>query len=301
MDTKFRLWALVCLILVFISCSEKTPLGTQKNPIKIYFTPSVDAEKIATNSKEFIRFLEEDTGYFFKTGIPTSFVAVVEAIGSERADIAVMNSFGYLMANERYGAEAKLTVLRHGIMTYRGQIITHVDSGINTIEDLEGKSFAFVDPSSVTGRLSALKVLAEKGVKLGNTTYSMKHDNVVTQVYQRQADAGATFHAYPDENGKERDARSRVLTQFPDVMEKVKILAITQDVRNDPFVFRKDLPAEMTNKVLAAIEKYLSTEEGKTSFKNIYDVEGVVRTQDSDYDELRKIVKAANISLEELL
>ena len=89
-------------------------LGTRDNPVKIFFTPSVDANTIATNSVNFLKFMEKETGLMFKSGIPSNYIAVVEAFGSDRADVAVMNSFGYLLANTKYGAEAKLKALRHG-------------------------------------------------------------------------------------------------------------------------------------------------------------------------------------------
>ncbi|MBI5186530.1 MAG: phosphate/phosphite/phosphonate ABC transporter substrate-binding protein [Nitrospinae bacterium] len=298
-----RLFPLLFFLLI-LSCGkgkEEEILGSSSNPIKIYFTPSIDAGAIASNSAEFLKFLEEETKYYFKSGIPSSYITVVEALGSKRADVAVMNSFGYLLAHQKYGAEARITVIRNGHKFYKGQIIAHIDSGINKIEDIQGKRFAFTDSSSTSGYLFPMKILKEHGVEPGNTVFGMKHDNVVTMVYQRQVDAGATFHSPPDENGNIKDARSLVLTQFPDAAEKIKIIAVTEDIMNDPFVFRKDLPGEITEKVIAAILKFMDTEAGKKVFKTIYGVDGVVRSSDADYDGLRKMVEINKIDPAELL
>lgn len=288
-------------VLLMSACKNDAKLGTENNPIKLYFTPSVDADTIASNSIDFIKFLEKETGYFFKSGIPTNYISVVESFGSKRADIAVMNSFGYLMANEKYGASAKLRVIRYGHDYYQGQVIAHVDSGINSIKDLQGKKFAFTDPSSTSGYMFPLKIIKENDVKLGNKTFAIKHDNVVTMVYQKQVDAGATYYSAPSSAGEIRDARARVKTQFPDVEDKVKIVTITEKIPNDPFVFRKDLPAEVTAKFITAVKKYLATEKGKTTFKNIYSVGGLVDTTDADYDGLRNVIKSININIEEQL
>ncbi|OIQ15911.1 MAG: phosphonates-binding protein [Bacteriovorax sp. MedPE-SWde] len=288
-------------VLLMSACKNDAKLGTENNPIKLYFTPSVDADTIASNSIDFIKFLEKETGYFFKSGIPTNYISVVESFGSKRADIAVMNSFGYLMANEKYGASAKLRVIRYGHDYYQGQVIAHVDSGINSVKDLQGKKFAFTDPSSTSGYMFPLKIIKENDVKLGNKTFAIKHDNVVTMVYQKQVDAGATYYSAPSSAGEIRDARARVKTQFPDVEDKVKIVTITEKIPNDPFVFRKDLPAEVTAKFITAVKKYLATEKGKTTFKNIYSVGGLVDTTDADYDGLRNVIKSININIEEQL
>jgi len=299
---KFSVWSLSLIIIFqFSSCVKKGELGTVKNPIKLYFTPSVDAESISNNSDVFIKFLEKDTGLFFKTAIPASYVAVVEAFGSKRADIGVMNSFGYLMANRKYGATAKLRVLRYGKDYYQGQIITRIDSGINSVKDLEGKKMAFTDPSSTSGYMFPLKIIKENHIKLGNTIFAIKHDNVVTMVYQKQVDAGATYYSAPKSDGTIRDARARVMTQFPDVAEKVKIIQITEKIPNDPFVFRKDLPPLIISKFIKSLKKFLTTPDGEAVFQHIYSVNGVVPAKDSDWDGLRKMIESIDLDTSKLL
>jgi phosphonate transport system substrate-binding protein len=302
--SKLKGVGFICLILTGLflpGCQNDAPLGTKDNPVKLYFTPSVDADTISTNSREFIDFLEKETGLLFKTGIPTNYVAVVEAFGSKRADIGVMNSFGYLMANEKYGARALLRVLRYGHDYYQGQILAHVDSGINNVQDLAGKKMAFVDPSSTSGYMFPLKIMKDAGIEPGNTTFANKHDNVVIMIYQKQVDAGATYYSAPAEDGSIRDARSRVKTQFPDVEEKIKIVTTTDKIPNDPFVFRKDLPKEITDKFIVAVKKFIATKEGSEIFRRIYSVEGVVDTTDADYDSLREMVKAINLDTSKLV
>ena len=300
MKLQIRAFLALVILIGLVGC-EEAELGTRDNPVKMYFTPSVDAESITTNSAEFLKYLEKETGLFFKSGVPASYVAVVEAFGSNRADIAVMNSFGYLMANKKYGAQARLTTIRYGEESYRGQIITHVDSGINTVKDLNGKKFAFTDAASTSGYMFPLKVLNENNVKLAGQVFAVKHDVVATMVYQRQVDAGATYYSAPSKEGKIRDARARIITQFPDIEKKVKIIAITEPIRNDPFVFRKGMPEKMITSIITSIKKFLGTEEGKQIFENIYGVEAVVDSTDADYDGLRKMVEINQIDPAKML
>lgn len=299
MKTLIRFFLLTILVLT-TSCIKKKELGSAGNPIKVFFTPSVDADTIATNSDDFVKFLKKETGYHYKVGIPTSYIAVVEAFGSGRADIGIFNSFGYLLAHDKYGAIAKLKVLRYGEDSYRGQIIARVDSGINNVKDINGKKFAYTDPSSTSGYLLPKKIFKEAGVTPSNTTFAGKHDNVVTMVYQKQVDAGATYYSPPSPSGEIRDARMRVKTQFPDVESKVKIIQLTDKIPNDPFVFRKDLNPDISTKFIAALKKYLTTPEGKKSFETMYAIEGVVDAEDSDYQVLRDMVKSLNLDTEKL-
>lgn len=294
--------ALLGFLLLAISSSlfAQEQLGTRDNPVKIYFTPSVDANSIATNSEHFLKFMEKETGLYYKSGIPSNYIAVVEAFGSSRADIAVMNSFGYLLANTKFGALAKLKTLRHGKDYYAGAIYVNANSKIKTLKDLNGKKFAFTDASSTSGYLFPLKILNDHKIKLANTTFAIKHDNVITMIYQGQVDAGAAF--YSDAfDGKIKDARERVMTQFPDVEKKVTILKITDHIPNDPFVFRKGMPEAIVKKFIDGLNKYLATKEGRAAFNNIYAVDGVVPANDKDYDALRKVLKETNTDVSTLI
>lgn len=288
------------ILLASYSAFPEERLGSRDNPVKIYFTPSVDAGSIARTSNHFLRFMEKETGLYLKSGIPSNYIAVVEAIGSSRADIAVMNSFGYLLAHSKFGAEAKLKTLRHGKEYYSGAIYVNVNSGIKTLKDLNGKKIAFTDASSTSGYLFPLKILNDNKVKPGNSMFAIKHDNVITMIYQGQVDAGAAFYSDPFD-GKIKDARERVLTQFPDVENKVKILKITDKIPNDPFVFRKGMPADITKKFIEGINKYLATKEGSDAFRNIYAVDGVVPARNEDYDDLRKVLRATNTDVSTLI
>lgn len=298
-------FALVSVFLVS-SCTKKTAeLGTAENPIKLHFVPSVDAKVIEDNSQKFKEYLEKTTSYKFEVTIPQSYVAVVEAFGTKRADVAALNTFGYVLAHDKYQAEAKMTVIRHGSATYQSQFIAKSDSGIKKIEDLAGKKLAFVDPASTSGYLLALHDLAAKNVKIKESVFAGKHDNVVSMVYQGQVDAGATFYSPPSKNEKGEsvleDARRLVLTQYPDVEKKVSIISLSEGIPNDPIVFRKEMPEEMKNKIVDGFIAFVATPEGKEAFKAIYGVTELKKANDSDYESVRTMLKALGKDANDLM
>ncbi len=294
---------LVLMLTILLSClalKAADDLGTEDNPIKFFLVPSSDSKKIENEGKVLRAFLEKNTPYKFKIQVPASYVAVVESFGTKRADVASLATFGYILANDKYGAEARLVVLRHGHDKYKAQIITRNDGKINKLEDLSGKTFGFTDPTSTSGYLMPNKMFKEKSVKPSKTIFLQKHDSVVTAVYQGRIDAGATFYS-PPEDGKIQDARRLVKTQFPDVEEKVKIIAFTEEIPNDPFIFRKDLPEEMKSKITAALEAFIQTEEGKKTLYSLYGVTGLKRATDKDYDTVRAMLKAEGLSAGKLV
>ena len=297
------LLVLILLKLSFQPLFESQELGSAANPIKIALTPSVDAQKITLSADELVNFLEQYTGYHFTYMVPASYIAVVEALGSGKADVAIMNTFSYLLAHEKYGARAVLKVVRrYGETTYKGQFITRVDSGIDSLQDIAGKRIAYVDPASTSGYLLPKAMLDSLGIKPAEEVFAMKHDNVVTMVYQGQVDVGATYYSPPDTaTGEYLDARARVKQQFPDVFEKIKIIGFTQDIPNDPVVVRKDLPEEMVRKIVEGLLAFQSTPEGRKALYEIYSVEGFASATDADYDVIRNILRKQGISLEKLV
>ncbi len=293
---------IVFVIAITIRQANEGSLGSYSNPIKFYFTPSVDANTISNNAKVLTDYLHSATGYYFTTAVPASYIAVVEAFGTDKVDVAAINTFSYLMASAKYGAEARLRVVREGETSYCGQIIARKGSGIESLKDLNGKSFAFVDPSSTSGYILPKALFDSLGIQLGQTVFAMQHPNVVTMVYQRRVDAGATYYAPPDpQTGKILDARARVLSQFPDVTQKVKIVGFTQYIPNDPIVFRKGLSEKMKQAITDALLKFVKTPEGLKAWKDIYDVTGLVPTRDSDYDGIRVLLQKQHIDFEKLV
>jgi phosphonate transport system substrate-binding protein len=286
-----RICLAVTLVLLPACTRDRGELGTAANPVKFFFVPSVDAKLLEDTSAALKKFMEANTPYKYVISVPPSYVAVVEAFGTKRADIAAINTFGYVLAHEKYGAEARLVTVRFGETTYKAQFLAKAGGKIKKLEDLNGKKMAFVDPASVSGYLLPLKYLHDRGIKPKETMFAMRHDNVVSMIYQGQVDAGATFYSPPAENDIQ-DARRLVRAQYPDVEKKIAIIALTSPIPNDPVIFRKDMPEEMKKKIAEALIRFAASPEGLVVLKKLSSVTGLAPCTDKDYDSTRAAVKA---------
>ncbi|MBV2167982.1 MAG: phosphate/phosphite/phosphonate ABC transporter substrate-binding protein [Bdellovibrio sp.] len=286
-----RLFTTIVLMVSLTACqSKKDVLGTEKNPIKFQLVPSVDAKVLADNAEVLKQYLEKNTPYKYQITIPQSFVAVVEAFGTKRADVAAINTYGYYMAHEKYGVEARLTVIRFGLATYQSQFLARADSKIKTLKDLTGKKVAFVDPASTSGYLLPMKTLKDRHIEPKQTVFAMKHDSVISMIYQRQVDAGATYYS-PPRNGHIEDARRLVKIQYPDVEEKIKIIELSEPIPNDPIVFRKDMPEEMKDVIINALLKFVATPDGQKAVDLMLGATNFKKSSDGDYDSVREMLK----------
>jgi phosphonate transport system substrate-binding protein len=311
------------LAALFLSACSEPQVGSKQRPYAMYFVPSVDAQEIIAGTEKMRKFVArhvsqrlygKDEGFYVSVSVPTSYIAVVEAFGTGRADFAALSTFAYVLARDikKFPVSAAIQVVRgQNERTYKGQILVHRDSGIKKLEDLSGKTFAFSDPASTSGYILPAALLREKGVKPKEEIFAGNHVAAVMKVYQRQADAAATYHTTPvevEKNGKKvleiRDARMRVLEQYPDVAEKVKILAFTQEIPNEPWVVRTNLYPEearsrkVTELVLEAIHAYKKTEDGMKYVRDTATAVDLLAVTDAAYDDTRKIFLAAGLDIE---
>ena len=125
--TQKRIVALVVCVLIaasgaFSCARRKGKLGTKENPIRFYFMPLKGEETFQANAPNVKQFIEEKTGLAVETIHAPDFVTMVKAIGKKKADIAFMNTLGYLLARDWAKAEAHLRYIYGDIYhSYRGE------------------------------------------------------------------------------------------------------------------------------------------------------------------------------------
>jgi phosphonate transport system substrate-binding protein len=296
MKKSIGLIILVLFSVVALTLTACGPgkVGTEKNPIIMSFVPSGDTQEIIASGDKLAEMITDKTGLVVHANVGTDFAAVREAMGAGKAHIGWLNTFNYVLANEKYDIEVGLVTVRFGTNYYRGQINVRADSGINSLEDLKGKVMCWVDPNSTSGYIIPRIMLQANGIDPDNdfskTVEAGSHNNVIIQVYNGDCDAGATYD----------DARGSVEDDFADVKEKVIVLATTTDIPNDSVSFAKDLPADQRDQVVNALLEIAESEEGQEALENLYSIAGLEKADDTFYDAFRADLSKAGIDIESL-
>lgn len=172
-------------------------------------------------------------------------------------------------------------------------IIVRKDSGIKRIEQLEGKTIAWVDKNSAAGYVFPRAALISRGINpdkfFSKQVFAGKHDAAVLAVLNRSVDAAATF-ANDDRN------KSGAWTQFLKPEEAAQITAIfyTRPIPGDTFTVSKQFLTKYPNltKGIAAAIRRIRTPESKLLF-NLYRIDYMVPAKDSDYDVVREARRIA--------
>ena len=79
-----------------------------------------------------------------------SWEGLAKSLANGETDIALMGPWGYVLANHQAGAQVISTILYDGKPEYFAITVTSPKSGINTLADLKGKTFAFGDKGSTS-------------------------------------------------------------------------------------------------------------------------------------------------------
>lgn len=264
--------------------------SAQKKEINFYLAPSLSVELIDKKGLIIKDFLEKETGLAIKVIVPASYEVLIESLGKDKSGFGILNGQSYVLANKKYGATVKLRSVRFGHATYAGQIVVRANSGIRSVTDLNGKSIAYTDELSTSGYLYPRKIIEKNKVKLSREVFAKKHDEVIRMVYEGKVDAGAAFYSPPGADGKIRDARIRVMDQYPDVEKKVISLVLTDPIPNDPIVFSKNFDEEASHKLYIALVKMTKDLQGKQALQDLYGCEGFVKAVDADYNSLRQVM-----------
>jgi phosphonate transport system substrate-binding protein len=283
-----------------IEGEEEAALGSEERPIQVLFVPSVDTDAIVTGGEVLAQALEEATGLQYEVSVPTSYAATIEEMCASPDDtIGFIPAQGYVLANQRCGVTVGGAAVRFGLSWYAAQYVVPTDSDIETLEDLEGRTWCTVDFGSTSGYLYPSAELAAAGIEPGEIVETGSHNNAMLGVYNGECDFGTAFFSppllpegawtygvhdpevwrdaaapvevdaegdvlvggSPDEGGyRILDARASVVETAPDIFEQTRILALTDQIPNDSVSFGPDFPLSTASDIVAALVEFTASE-----------------------------------------
>jgi phosphonate transport system substrate-binding protein len=283
---------LVISILLLISLTLVACAGDDEGEIKVLrwgLIPADDAEEMIRNYQPVVDYLEEKLGLEIELQVTADYTAAIEAMRNKHIDVAWFGPFSYILAAEEAGAEALVNGVRRdtGMSTYRTVFVTRADSGIETLEDLVGRSFAFVDPASTSGNLIPRKILLENDIDPDNdfsiVYYAGTHNGVELAVKNGTVDAGA-----------DSDTSYYRMVEEGQIDPEVNVIIYeSQPIPGSPIAVRGDLPQELKDSIQQAL-----IEMDEQTFYQVQgwgDIEKYVEVTDSDYDIIRETRDLLNL------
>ena len=178
-----------------------------------------DREKNDATYRPLAQYLSGKLGRAVELRTVDTWEGLAKSLANGETDIALMGPWGYVLANHVAGAQVVSTIEYDGKPEYFAIMVTHPDSGIRTLADLKGKTFAFGDKGSTSGYLIPLHHFMTQGIepeKYFSRVVHTSHQAIETQVTAGQLDAGADYNRNRNamiEQGLIKSERSKVIWQ----------------------------------------------------------------------------------------
>jgi len=280
--------------------------GAASEPLRVGIIPFDKVDALQEGFKPFSDYLGKKSGRPGNTVFVTpSYVGILQALQTDQIDCAYLNPLSYVIAIQQFRDTAQHPIplampYFHGSLTYKGIVYVRADSGISALKDLKGKTFAFGDQSSTSGylypagMLKAIGIDPEKDIKAVN----ISGNKGVLAVYNRQADAGATY-----ETGIETAFTDNVTKQTDKAkVAEFKIIATTDAIPNGMFVARGDLDKPTLDKLTKALADINTDPQGKAALKSIPQGgwDKMVPADDHIFDSVRKKATLLKLNLQSL-
>jgi phosphonate transport system substrate-binding protein len=183
-----RLTVFASLFLLFAAA-----VSADDVPVSVGMIPDAGATQVSLEDKAPLKaYLLRALGRPVNLVIPTNYNATVEALGNGSLDFAYLGGLTYIKAHARYGVVP--LVQRSSDLQFHSYFITSARSGIHSLGDLKGKTFAFGDINSTSGHLMPYLELRQAGVNPETDLkyrYTGSHPATAKAVESGAADAGA--------------------------------------------------------------------------------------------------------------
>ena len=256
--------------------------------LRVSAIPDEDPQELLRKYKPFADYIAKEVGVKVKFVPVLDYAATVEGLAANRLDIVWYGGFTSVQAVERAKGATRLA-MREEDASFKSVFVTRTDSGIKTLADLKGKTFAFGSVSSTSGHLMPRHFLRAAGVdperdfrKFG---FSGAHDATAAWVEAGRVDAGAVnFLVWRKLVDKKKiDTKTtHVFWSTPPYVDYV-------------WVARGGVPEEIREKFKQAL---LKLDYSKPEDKKVMDLQRTrkfIPAKDSDWDGIRKAAIAAGL------
>jgi phosphonate transport system substrate-binding protein len=279
--------ALLVLAAILVTPSLAAPQaqGDLPRTLRVGLIPNQAPDRIRPQYQPFGDYLTARLGMPVEMFVATDYAGVVEAMASDRLDMAYFGGVTYVQAEQRANVYPIVTEVDRETDTtfYYSAIIVPADSPVQTVADLRGRRFAFGDIASTSGSLYPRIMLDRVGI--GNFTdprtfvYTGGHDATVLAVQNHTVDGG----------GVERRIMNRLFESGQADPGSIRIVE-QELVQGYPWVVRAALDPALVERITGA---FLDMQD--PDLLRLMRAERYARVSAADYDVIRR--EAARLGL----
>jgi phosphonate transport system substrate-binding protein len=296
----FRILAGAALTTVFAGAVHAQTVCPNDGTVRFGVEPYESAARLLPVYGDIAKLIGDKLGCKVELYVATSYNAEIEAMRSQKLEFGQFGPLGYVLAHQVANAQA---VAGFGAedgkpASYFASIVTWPDTGIKTIADVKGHSFAYSDPTSTSGHLFPAYGLRKAGVDPDHDVralYAGSHTASFEALRNHKVEAG--------ELNSDQIASATLHNEYN--AAAYVTLWRSQPIPQDPLAVRGDLPAEFKARLTSVLQSLDFRQLPAADQKFIADAVGgkglkTVPQTDGAYDQIRDLVKTLHVDLAKL-
>ena len=232
-------------------------------------------------------YLEQQLGMKVEFTPVADYPAVVEALATDRLDLAWLGGFTFVQVRLKTGNAIPL-VQREQDAQFTSKFIT-ANPDVTSLADLKGKTFAFGSVSSTSGSLMPRYFMLQDGIRpethFSRVGYSGAHDATAAWVQAGKVDGGVLNASVWD----------KLVASGKVDSNKVKVFATTPTYFDYNWTVRGTLDPALAEKIKAA---FLALDPANPEHKAILDLQAASRfieTSPENYKGIEDAARAADL------
>jgi phosphonate transport system substrate-binding protein len=261
-------------------------------PLTLVLTPSRDPTALKEAGDAFAKAITQVSGVPVKAIVASDYAGVIEALRSKRVDLAFVHPVGYVLANREAGCQILVRDIWQGKTAYTARFYVRKDRNIQRLEDLRGKTVAFVDPASSSGYIYPMVLLIKQGLVrdrdpktfFKEALFTGTHEAALQSVLHGRVDAAASFDKAPELHIKD-----------PALIAQLGFVGETPEIPEAGICARPGVPAETIGRIKRALLS-IKAPEYAALLKEIYGIDGFIEADDRDYQPVRDAMALMNLS-----
>ncbi|XAH22739.1 phosphonate ABC transporter substrate-binding protein [Xylophilus sp. GW821-FHT01B05] len=275
------------LLAAALPLALATPAFAER-PLTIGLIPAEDSQAMIASSRQVLDSLQQQLGMPVKPFVATDYNGIIEALRAKKLDIAYLGPFSYVLAASVADVEAFAVAVtkKTGTSSYKSVIIARKDSGISSLADLKGRTFAFVDPTSASGHLFPKAGMLQAGYDpdtyFRRVIFSGSHDASILAVANKKVDAAPVADRI----------LASAIAQGQVRQDDLQVIWSSNPIPESPMVWRKDLDPALKEKIATAMANIKDLPWGDQGVLN-----GFQPTNDAAYNVVRDTAKVLKLDL----
>jgi phosphonate transport system substrate-binding protein len=281
-------------LIIIVACSGSSDTNEQTQPqaasvIRVTGIPDENPTELQRKNAPLVDYLSRELGASVEYVPVTDYGAAVQALSAGQIDFAWLGGFTHVQA--RSLNQAVPLTMRDIDRDFKSVFIAHIDSGIEKVEDIKGKTMAFGSKSSTSGHLmprhfllSQFQIDSSKDFA-GEPVFSGAHDATAKIVESGKVSAGAL----------NKQVWDRMVAEKKVDTTKVKLIWTTPGYVDYVWTARQGVTTELRDKFKHAFLKLDANQKKHLAVLELQGATKFVPASPSDFDAIEAVAKSTGL------